>query len=463
MAAASNGIAEVTSVRGTRGIPKDERTPLLPTDAEEIDPMVLGHGAENASISSSIYNLSTTIIGAGIMGLPSKMKVLGLPFGLLFLMAMGALSEYSIQVMLRCSNISKVWSYADLMTEAYGKVGRGFTRFFVIINNIGILIIYLIIISDVLSGTGNGTSHHPGLFEELAGGSFWWNTRGAVMGMTIILLCPLVALQHVDSLHWSSALSILLAIVFVIITVVVASFRLLKGSIDFEDIRWTPKLSTWDDILDLFTVIPTVATAYVCHYNVHPIYVELKPPRQENMSIVAKASLLLCTIVYMLTAFFGYLLFGEATEGDILANFDVDLGVPGSKVLNMIIRLSYAVHLMLVFPVIHFSLRGNMDSVLFPHASPLIENRWRFVGVTAGLMAVILFGATSIPNIDLAFHLTGSVAAVSLAFTLPGLAALSVKTGLSSKEERSLAWAMVFLGISCTITGLGSKLYALLL
>ena len=57
----------------------DDRSTLLPTKNtdldEEIDPMVVGHGNENATISSAIYNLSTTIIGAGIMGLPAKMKV----------------------------------------------------------------------------------------------------------------------------------------------------------------------------------------------------------------------------------------------------------------------------------------------------------------------------------------------------------------------------------------------------
>lgn len=67
--------------------------------------------------------------------------------------------------------------------------------------------------------------------------------------------------------------------------------------------------------------------------SVHPIYVELAPPRQTKMRQVAAISLSLCTSVYLVTATFGYLLFGESTQGDVLANYDTDLGVPGSQVL----------------------------------------------------------------------------------------------------------------------------------
>ena len=94
------------------------------------------------------------------------------------------------------------------------------------------------------------------------------------------------------------------------------------------------------------------------------------------------------------------------------------------QLLDDVIRATYAVHLMLVFPVIHFSLRGNVDAVLFPRSVPLVQDKRRFALVTAGLLCTILLGALLIPNIDFAFHFTGSVAAVSLAFTLPGLAAL---------------------------------------
>jgi sodium-coupled neutral amino acid transporter 2 len=40
----------------------------------------------------------------------------------------------------------------------------------------------------------------------------------------------------------------------------------------------------------------------------------------------------------------------------------------------MVFRISYAMHIMLVFPLLNFSLRLNLDSFLFPNAAPLAHN-----------------------------------------------------------------------------------------
>jgi solute carrier family 38 (sodium-coupled neutral amino acid transporter), member 2 len=53
---------------------QDETTPLLPTKAEE-DMIQEFNGA---SFSGSVFNLSTTVVGAGIMALPASIKMLGL-------------------------------------------------------------------------------------------------------------------------------------------------------------------------------------------------------------------------------------------------------------------------------------------------------------------------------------------------------------------------------------------------
>ena len=106
----------------------------------------------------------------------------------------------------------------------------------------------------------------------------------------------------------------------------------MAGRSKASEVKLLPSFSSWSTIVALFTVIPTMSTAYVCHYNVHPIYVELSPPRWDKMKVVATSTLLLCTSIYCLTAFFGYLLFGSDTLGDVLANFDVDLGLPYTKV-----------------------------------------------------------------------------------------------------------------------------------
>lgn len=92
--------------------------------------------------------------------------------------------------------------------------------------------------------------------------------------------------------------------------------------------------------------------------------------------------------------------------------------------LDDVVRLFYALHLMLVFPVIHFSLRASLDAVIFPRAAPLAEDKPRFFLITALLLTAILVLSLVVPNVQFAFQFVGAAGAATIAFTLPGLIAL---------------------------------------
>lgn len=119
----------------------DEKAPLLPRMQEgDFDEF------NGASFTGAVFNLSTTIIGAGIMALPATMKVLGLGLGIAMIIFMAFLTNASIEMLLRFSRAGKLSSYGGLMGDAFGKYGKTFLQICVIINNIGVLIVYMIII-----------------------------------------------------------------------------------------------------------------------------------------------------------------------------------------------------------------------------------------------------------------------------------------------------------------------------
>lgn len=156
---------------------------------------------------------------------------------------------------------------------------------------------------------------------------------------------------------------------------------------------------------------------------VHSISNELEDSTQ--IRGVVQTSLALCSSVYIMTSLFGFLLFGDGTLDDVLANFDTNLGIPYGSFLNDAVRVSYAAHLMLVFPVVFFPLRLNLDGLLFPSSRPLVLSNMRFALVTVGLISIIFLGANFIPSIWDAFQFTGATAAVCLGFIFP--AAITLK------------------------------------
>ncbi|XP_043715371.1 amino acid transporter AVT6A-like [Telopea speciosissima] len=433
----------------------EENAPLLPSRQDED---VGFDEYEGGSFSGAVFNLSTTIVGAGIMALPATMKVLGLIPGIAIIIFFAYLTDASVEMLLRFSRPGNALSYGGVMGDAFGRAGKNLLQICVVVNNIGLLIVYMIIIGDVISGTSSNGVHHAGLLEGWFG-DHWWNKRTFVLLVTTLaVFAPLACFKRVDSLRYSSALSVGLAIAFVVITAGIAIIKLIGGHIAMP--RLFPNVTDITSCLKLFTVVPVLVSAYVCHYNVHTIEGELEDPSQ--IQSIMRASLGLCSTVYIITSFFGILLFGDATLDDVLVNFDTNLGIPYGQLLNDAVRVSYVIHLMLVFPIIFFALRLNLDGLLFPSARALSHDNRRFALITIGLISLIFLGANFIPSIWDAFQFTGATATVFIGFIFPATIVLKDPHGIATKKDKILSVFMIVLALFTNMVAIYSDAYSLI-
>lgn len=80
-----------------------------------------------------------------------------------------------------------------------------------------------------------------------------------------------------DSLRFTSALSVGLAVVFLVIAVGISVVKIFSGGIAMP--RLFPIITDVASFFKLFTVVPVLVTAYICHYNgmkkISNLYVEL--------------------------------------------------------------------------------------------------------------------------------------------------------------------------------------------
>ncbi|CAH9096496.1 unnamed protein product [Cuscuta epithymum] len=426
---------------------------------EEIRTSLLGgthdKGQNGASFLGSVFNLSSTVVGAGIMALPATIKVLGIGLGISTIIFMAVLTNFSIDILLRFSG-SNNNSYASVMGDAFGNWGRRLLQVCVLVNNIGILVVYMIIIGDVLSGTSSDGVHHAGVLEGWFGEQWWTGRHFLLLVITLLVFAPLAFCKRIDSLRHTSALAVALAVVFLIITAGITIYKLFTGGIKMP--RFLPNVTDITSFWRLFTVVPVIVTAYICHFNVHSIENEMKDPHR--IRSVVRASLAICCIIYIMTSLFGYLLFGDSTLDDVLANFNSDLGVPFSHVLSDAVRISYALHLMLVFPVLFYPLRVNVDGLFFPSARALESAKWRFASINLGLIIVVFVIANFVPSIWDAFQFSGATATVSLAFILPAAIALKNVPGIATKEDKILSIFMIVLAVASNAVAIYSDAYA---
>jgi len=101
-----------------------------------------------ASVPGAVFNVATSIVGAGIMSIPAIMKVLGVVPAFAMIIVVAVLAELSVEFLMRFTHSGETTTYAGVMREAFGSPGALAAQVCVIITNVGGLILYLIIIGN---------------------------------------------------------------------------------------------------------------------------------------------------------------------------------------------------------------------------------------------------------------------------------------------------------------------------
>ncbi|KAE9465138.1 hypothetical protein C3L33_02952, partial [Rhododendron williamsianum] len=308
-----------------------------------------------ASVAGAVFNVSTSIIGAGIMSIPATLKV---------------------------HNCGESKTYAGVMYESFGRLGSVAVQICVM-----------------------GTSCQE--VSLMAMGRHTWAFGRMVWDLLVELarlcstLCPRFRFASTGAVSESR----IIEIQFSGFGSACCGFRwhmlrdgdlCITGRENKEAQIGTP-IDNGASFFNLFTAIPVIVTAFTFHFNVHPIAMELGKPA--DMAVAVKISLILCAAIYFAVGIFGYILFGDSLMADMLVNFDQNSYSAVGSLLNDVVRLSYALHLMLVFPLLNFSLRANIDEFLFPKKPPLATDKRRFVALTLILLVCSYLAAVAIPNI----------------------------------------------------------------
>uniref|UniRef100_A0A0E0C9N7 Amino acid transporter transmembrane domain-containing protein n=1 Tax=Oryza meridionalis TaxID=40149 RepID=A0A0E0C9N7_9ORYZ len=180
-----------------------------------------GHGA---SVCGAVFNVSTSIIGAGIMSIPAAMRVLGVLPALLLIAAVAALSDSSVDFMLRYTGWdSGPPSYAGIMGDAFGRAGAKALNVCIAFTTTGTLVVYLIIIGDVLSGSAGAGDEHAGVLQELFGAQ-WWTARELVILVTaVVVLLPLVLRRRVAKKKDKALAATMIALAVITSSIAIAS------------------------------------------------------------------------------------------------------------------------------------------------------------------------------------------------------------------------------------------------
>jgi len=177
--------------------------------------------------------LLRAVVGAGIMALPHNFRLLGIIPGTLLLLGAYACTHLSMDLLCRCvlqpmpappARPQHPIDPPDIARSATASCGKMdfkavilsiagprtvlATQIAIILNNIGLCVVYLIIQGDVFVGSAAS----PGLLR--GAGPPFDNRFFSVAGVTVLLVMPLCMLRRVDSLRFTSAASMCVSFPF---------------------------------------------------------------------------------------------------------------------------------------------------------------------------------------------------------------------------------------------------------
>ena len=393
------------------------------------------------SWKAGAVNFAQSALGAGTLSMPYVMRRTGILVGLLFLLFVGAVSSFTVRLLIMSCNKLNVHTYEDLAEKIGGKPLRYITAALVCLFSWGITISYVIAVGDII---------HP-LVLNFPGQDFFGNKRATTVVFWVAFMLPLSLLRDISSLRYPSLFA-LVTLLFLILSMII--FAATDDSVSWSD---NVKYGRFD--VNMLESLPVLFFSYCCQCNSFEIYHEMRPGTVKRVGRAAMSAMIFATVCYASAGIAGVAAFGDSTNSDILLSYK-----PTDHVYMIIAYLGFAFTITFSFPVCLFPMRDAMLQVL-KLGNVYTCSTLQRVAVAGSLAASSLMIGLFVTKIVVVFDLVGGVCGSSLAFTFPAIFAL--KSGAITKENSGAAyyylmWFIFGAGIFAGVFGTGISIYSMI-
>ncbi|XP_055611260.1 putative sodium-coupled neutral amino acid transporter 11 isoform X2 [Uranotaenia lowii] len=402
-----------------------------------------------SSLPQASFNYINSIVGSGVIGIPYALHRAGFGLGLFLLVTVAVITDYSLILMVRCGHLSGRFSYPGVMEAAYGKGGYYLLSLLQFMYPFLAMISYNVVVGDTLSKV-------LVRFVPSWGNSMLAVRFGVVFVVTVTVIIPLCLYKNVSRLAKVSFLS--LACVVVILLAVV--YKLIGG--DYAVVPDTPE--SWRFAhSDLIPAVGIMAFAFMCHHNTFLVYQSMRDATLERWEKVTHLSVGFAWLVATLFGIAGYCTFRALSQGDLLENYCWD-----DDLMNFA-RVLFSISILLTFPIECFVSREivrtqikrfysqevvvQYDADKDPaHATGSDEDE-KSVATTLAIVFAAFIISPYTECLGPVLELNGLLAAIPLAYILPGLAYIQLSPHSLFSQEKLPAAGLVVFGTIVTISG----------
>lgn len=439
------------------------------TDGARGAPLQLQSPPKGASEVATFFNFAKASVGSGSFALPWGILQCGVLLGSAGMILLGIVSVYTMQLILECKkrvgkNLSPEQAHSltftDIGNAALGLIGKWSVNIAVLCCNLGVCAGYMIFISSNLQWSftclSENTSHGV-CFTS-------WEIYAIILPV-LILLTYLPSFRFLAYAAYVGSVFLAIAMVVVYVYGGENEFCAVKG-VGGQHVRYLP-----EEAIGVAQWFGVTAFLFCVHSMVIPLESSMKRPK--NMPLVLDFAALVVVGLNIPFAVYGYLLFGNITQGYIFEN------LPGG-LFNDIVRLFLSLELTLTFPIVFKPASDVMEEIWYNflmflarvfHLQEINEIchsdrvgykviRYLMICSIRTLLVLISWGvAIGIPRFELCLALVGSFATSTIAFVLPPLFHLSLFWRDGHQLRRHFHSCFLFVGVLVTLLATGINLY----
>uniref|UniRef100_A0A665VEB4 Putative sodium-coupled neutral amino acid transporter 11 n=1 Tax=Echeneis naucrates TaxID=173247 RepID=A0A665VEB4_ECHNA len=362
-------------------------------------------------------------------GLPYALNMAGLPFGLLLLVVVALITDYSIILLIKGGNLSGTNSYQALVQSTFGFPG------FLILSGLQFLYPFIAMISYNITIGDTMTK----VFQRIPGvgpDNVLAERHFVILLSTIGFTLPLSLYRNIEKLGKVSLLSTLLTLAILVIVIIKAAT--LGPQIPLTENAWA--FAKWNAI----QAVGVMSFAFICHHNSFLIYGSMEQPTLANWSRVTHVSVGSALVISTTFAVAGYVTFTGYTQGDVFENYC------RNDNLATFARFCFGLSIITTFPLECFVTREVLSNVICSRKLSNAEH----VAITMLILAVCTAISLGYDCLGVVLELNGVLSATPLLFIIPSACFLKLSHGHWLQRENLIPAALIVIGVFVMITGL---------
>ncbi|RKO89724.1 transmembrane amino acid transporter protein-domain-containing protein, partial [Blyttiomyces helicus] len=355
---------------------------------------------------SSWINLTNTILGSGMLAMPSALAGVGMGLGIFLVGLSAAASAFGLLLLTRVATEvgGRRTSFFACSKATYPKAGV-VIDLAIAVKCFGVSISYLVLCGKLLPQVVDGFAPDTPLDSPFRKRELW-------ITLCTIFIAPVNFAKRLDSLRYTSAFA-LTAVIYLLFIVV--SFFISPPEFGM------PPRPTWGDITwvridsKFLNYFPIFVFAFTCHQNIFSVYNELVDNTSKQVEKVISRSIGTAFSTYEVIGILGYLTFGDTVTSVVISHYP-----PGPLITCG--QLAIAVLVLLSFPLQLHPCRASFDKVISCGSSEVGSmSMTRWVSMTAAITTAAYFLAMTVKDLATVLALVGATGSTTICYILPGL------------------------------------------